>query len=120
MDEVRELAGTLMREGLPGSAGVYVTLSDFGAQARQEAKRIGLDLVDRVSLLERVERAKRAELCPTCGAGMVLDRSRRGWWLRCVAPAYSGKRDLGADPLRALEFLTEPPRELGKPKRGGS
>lgn len=115
VDEIRELAGTLMREGLPGTAGVYVTLSVFGAQAEQEAKRIGLELVDRENLLERVQKAKRAEPCPTCGEGMVLDRSRRGWWLRCVTAGCSGKRDLGSDPVRALEFLTEPPRDLGRP-----
>lgn len=117
VDEVRELAGTLMREGLPGSAGVYVTLSMFGSQAAEEAKRIGLELVDREGLLKRVETARRSEPCPACGQGMVLDRSRRGWWLRCVASGCSGKRDLGADPVRALEFLTEPPKDLSPRSR---
>jgi restriction endonuclease Mrr len=46
VDEIRSFAGTLMREGLPGSSGVYVTLSDFSPQARDEGKRIGLVLID--------------------------------------------------------------------------
>lgn len=117
VDEVRELAGTLMREGLPGSAGIYVTLSVFGSQAEEEARRIGLELVDREVLLARVEKARRTEPCPDCGQGMVLDRSKRGWWLRCVAPGCSGKRDLGADPVRALEFLTQPPEGLSSRPR---
>jgi hypothetical protein len=116
VDEIRELAGTLMREGLPGSAGVLVTLSSFGGQAEAEAKRIGLELVDGTGLLERVRRARRTEACPDCGRGMVLDRSSRGWWLRCVAPGCTGKRDLGPNPVRALELLTEPPTELASPR----
>jgi hypothetical protein len=109
VDDVRSFAGTLMREGLPGTAGIFVTLSEFGGQARAEAERIGLTLVNNVDLYARVEKVRRAEACPTCGASMVLDRSMRGWWFRCVAKGCAGKRDLGADPARAVELLTEVP-----------
>lgn len=109
VDEIREFAGTLMREGLPGSAGVFVTSSDFSTQAREEAGRLSIELVDRDALFARVQKARRLEPCPRCGQGMILDRSSRGWWLRCVAPGCSGKRDLGGDPVRALELLVEPP-----------
>ena len=98
-----------MREGLTGDAGVLVTLSDFTEQARTEAARIGLTLVDGRDLFARVERVRREEACPTCGAAMVLDRSSRGWWFRCVTPGCSGKRDLGTDPARAVELLTQRP-----------
>jgi hypothetical protein len=107
VDEVRAFGGTLMREGLTGSAGVFVTLSDFTEQARAEATRIGLTLVDRRDLYARVENVRRQEACPSCGASMVLDRSSRGWWFRCVTQGCIGKRDLGTDPARAVELLTE-------------
>jgi hypothetical protein len=106
VEEVREFAGALMREGLSGSAGVFVTLSTFGEQARAEAKALGLALVDGRGLYSRVETARRAEPCPTCRKPMLLDRSSRGWWLHCVAPGCRGKRDLGSEPGRALELLT--------------
>ena len=106
IDEIRKFAGTLMREGLPGSAGIFVTLSDFTGQARVEAKKIGLALVDNHDLYSRVEKVRRAEPCNVCQAPMLLDRSPRGWWLRCVAPGCQGKRDLGPDPGRAVELLT--------------
>ena len=61
VDEIRSFAGTLMREGLPGTAGIYVTLSDFSLQAREEAARIGLELIDNEGLLRRVEQARRLE-----------------------------------------------------------
>jgi hypothetical protein len=109
VDEVRSFAGTLMREGLPGSAGIFVTLSAFSEQARDEAKRVGLTLIDNADLYARVEAVRRREACPVCGAAMVLDRSNRGWWFRCVAKGCSGKRDLGTDPARAVELLTELP-----------
>jgi integrase len=51
-------------------------------------------------------RYRGAEPCPTCGAPMVLDRSSRGWWLRCVAQGCQGKRDLGTAPGRAVDLLT--------------
>jgi hypothetical protein len=107
VDDVRGFAGTLMREGLPGSAGIFVTLSGFTRQARDEGRKIGLTLVDNRDLLARVEKVRRAEACPTCQAPMVLDRSSRGWWFRCIAPSCTGKRDLGSDPARAVELLTE-------------
>ena len=104
--DIRGFAGTLMREGLPGSAGVFVTLSTFGEQARAEAEAIGLTIVDGRELYRRVEKARRTEPCPACRAPMLLDRSSRGWWLHCVAPGCRGKRDLGNEPGRALELLT--------------
>ena len=109
VDEVRELAGTLMREGLGGMGGVYVTLSDFTPQAREEASKIGLELLDGVDLYPRVEKVRRAEECKKCHQGMVLDRSVHGWWFRCVTPGCDGKRDLGRDAGRAIELLTLPP-----------
>lgn len=107
VDDVRAFGGTLMREGLAGSSGVFVTLSDFTQQARAEADSIGLELVDNRELFARVEKVRREEPCSLCGAPMVLARSSRGWWFRCVAPGCSGKRDLGADPARAIELLTD-------------
>lgn len=109
VDPVRAFAGTLMREGLPGSSGIFVTLSDFTEQARTEAKGIGLTLLDKHDLYARVEQVRRAEACPTCGEPMLLDRSPRGWWFRCVAQGCAGKRDLGTDPARAVELLTQLP-----------
>ncbi len=106
VEEVRGFAGTLMREGLPGSAGVFVTLSTFGEQARAEAQALGLTIVDGRDLYSRVEKARRTEPCPTCRTPMRLDRSSRGWWLHCVAAGCRGKRDLGNEPGRALELLT--------------
>jgi hypothetical protein len=109
VDDVRAFGGTLMREGLPGSGGIFVTLSDFTPQARDEAKKLGLTLMDNHDLYERVEKVRRSEPCPTCGSPMVLDRSQRGWWFRCVAKGCAGKRDLGNDPARAVELLTDLP-----------
>lgn len=73
VDDVRSFAGTLMREGLPGTSGTFVTLSDFSEQAREEAARVGLTLVDKRDLYTRVERVRRSESCPTCGSPMLLD-----------------------------------------------
>ena len=87
VDAIRVFAGTLMREGLSGSSGIFVTLSDFTEQARAEARRIGLTLIDKYDLYARFETVRGAEPCPTCGAPMLLDRSTRGWWFRCVAEA---------------------------------
>ena len=108
VDEVRGFAGTLLREGLPGSAGIFVTLSDFTKPARSEARATGIALVDNRDLNDRIEKARRVEPCPVCQAAMLLDRSARGWWLRCIAPRCAGKRDLSGDPGRAVEFLTRP------------
>jgi hypothetical protein len=108
--EVRGFAGTLLREGLPGTAGYFVTLSTFGQQARAEARAIGLTLVDGADLYKRVSRlkqARQAEPCSLCGAPMLLGRSEYGWWLRCTASGCRGKRDLGNEPARALELLAK-------------
>jgi restriction system protein len=103
VDEVRKLAGTLMRDGLPGSAGMLVTLSEFTEQATAEATKLDMELVDGRQLLHRIEHVRASEPCPSCSAPMILDRSRHGWWLRC--PKCSGKRDLGNEPARALGLL---------------
>ena len=109
VEQVRAFAGTLMREGLPGSGGIFVTLSDFTPQARDEAEKLGVLLVDSRDLYARVEKVRRSEPCPICGAAMLLDRSQHGWWFRCLATGCTGKRDLGNSPARAVELLTEPP-----------
>lgn len=107
--QIRQFAGTLHGQRLSGTVAFFVTLSDFTQQAREEAKRAGITLVDRVNLLERVERVRRKEPCPKCTASMILDRSDWGWWFRCPAPGCGGKRDLGRDPALAVELLTEDP-----------
>jgi HJR/Mrr/RecB family endonuclease len=106
--EVREFAGTLMREALPPSAGIFVTLSDFTEPARKEAQTIGITLVDNRDLYSRIDKVRRAEPCEICKKPMILARSSRGWWFRCVAPGCQGKRDLGSDPGRAVDLLTQP------------
>lgn len=109
VDEIRSFAGTLLREGLSGSRGIFVTLSGFNTQAEQEAKTTGIELVDRHDLFLRVERVRRSEPCPECGQPMVFSRSDRGWWFRCVSGGCNGKRDLGMDASRAFEFLAQTP-----------
>ena len=108
VDDIRVFAGTLVREGLPGSGGIFVTLSDFSDQATAEAKTIGIELVDGVDLYARAEKVRRPVICEVCDGRMVLDRSVHGWWYRCVTPGCAGKLDLGADPVRALALLNEP------------
>jgi HJR/Mrr/RecB family endonuclease len=109
VDEIRKFAGTLMREGLPAAAGTFVTLSEYTEHAIAESRDIGITLVDRRDLFARVEEARRPERCPVCQAPMLLDRSGRGWWFRCVTGGCSGKRDLSRDPGRAVELLTQAP-----------
>jgi hypothetical protein len=109
VDEIRSFAGTLMRENLPGSAGIFVTLSTFTQQARDEASTIGMTLVDNRDLYAHLEKVRRPEPCPVCAAPMVLGRSDRGWWFRCLAKGCAGKRDLGADPGLAISLLVLPP-----------
>ena len=109
VDKVREFAGTLSRERLPMSDGIFVTLSQFSQQAQDEANKMGMTLVDNCDLHSRIEKVRRAELCDVCQKPMVLNHSSRGWWLRCIAEGCQGKRDLGNDPGRALELLTQPP-----------
>jgi hypothetical protein len=107
VDEIRRFLGTLMSESLPGNAGVFVTLSTFGEQARQEATRAGLNLIDGRELQRRIERVRRSEPCPLCCSPMKLGLSKHGWWLRCDTNGCSGKRDLGGDPGRAVRHLIE-------------
>ena len=78
VDEVRELGGTLLGEGLPGDAEVLVTLSGFTAQARAEADRLGMTLLDGRQLYSRMEKVRRPEPCPVCFQPMVLDHSSFG------------------------------------------
>jgi hypothetical protein len=109
VEEIRAFGGTLLREGLPGDAGVFVTLSDFTDQARAEAEALGISVIDNRDLYARVEQVRTPEHCPECEAAMVLGLSSRGWWFRCVTPGCSGKRDLGGEPGRAVELLTQVP-----------
>jgi len=107
--EIREFAGTLMREGLLASGGIFVTLSDFKERARAEGEKIGITLVDNRDLYSRIEKVRRPEPCAICGKPMMLARSEFGWWFRCVSGGCPGKRDLGSDPGRAVDLLTQPP-----------
>ena len=109
VDEIRSFGGTLLREHLPGSAGMFVTLSEFNEHARAEAHKIHIELVDGRDLYARVEKVRRPEPCSICQKPMLLGRSQHGWWFRCVTPGSMGKRDLGSEPGRAVEFLTESP-----------
>lgn len=109
VDEIRKLAGTLMREKLPGDAGIFVTLSNFTPQAEEEAKAIGLTLIGGRELDEMRQRVRRSEPCPECEAPMIFGQSERGWWFRCVKNGCRGKRDLGSDEGRAIEFLVQMP-----------
>jgi restriction endonuclease Mrr len=79
IDEVRKLAGTLMREGLPGNAGILVTLSHFTGPAQIEAKKLGIDLIDNAAFVRRLEQVRRPEPGPICATSTVLDKSTRGW-----------------------------------------
>jgi threonine synthase len=109
VDEVRSFAGALLREGLRGSDGIFVTLSDFNDHAHQEAQRAGIAVVDGRELYSRVEMARRSEPCQVCQHPMVLARSEHGWWFRCVTAGCAGKRDLGSEPGRAVDLLTQGP-----------
>jgi HJR/Mrr/RecB family endonuclease len=119
VDEIRKLAGTLLREDLSGSNGVLVTSSGFTQAAIAEATEIGIELVGSHDLLRRLQDAGATQLlasadniqggypCPNCSAPMIVAHSPHGWWLHC--PRYydgcTGKRNLGADPRRALQLL---------------
>lgn len=106
VDEVRKLAGTASAESRADA--VLVTLSDFTASAQAEAPRLRVQLIDGTALLERVERVRRSEPCPVCTTPMILDKSPRGWWLRCPRfPGCSGKRDLSSQPGQAVDLLLE-------------
>jgi hypothetical protein len=104
--DVRAFAGALVADGPAGSGGIFVTLSDFTTAAQEAARRLNLTLLDNHDLYGRIESVRRTEPCPTCTKPMVLDRSRHGWWFRCVAPGCGGKRDLGNEPGRAVELLS--------------
>lgn len=106
VDEIRQFAGTLLRNGLTGPAGMYVTLSRFTDAARREASDIGISLVDGTELERRWDKVRQIEPCPNCGKAMIVARSEWGWWLRCRAQGCSGKRDLSRDAGRAVELLT--------------
>ncbi len=109
VDEVRKIAG-VASAGKGARSGSVVTLSTFTEQAVAEARRLGVDLVDGRELLKRIEAVRGSEPCPCCGTFMILDRSPRGWWLRCPTfPGCAGKRDLGADAGAAIDLLTEFP-----------
>lgn len=106
VDEVRKIAGTASGERTIGAAGALVTLSDFTEAAVDEGRRLDVELVDGRALLARIERVRDSEPCPLCDTPMHLDRSARGWWLRCPSfPRCSGKRDLGIDPGAAVDLL---------------
>lgn len=107
VDEIREFAGTLMREGLKGSDGIYVTLSDFSQTAKHEADQLGIITVNGRELFARMEKVRKVEPCPNCRMPMGLDRSARGWWFRCTPNGCTGKRDLGKEPGRAVELLLQ-------------
>jgi len=105
VDEVRKLAGTASGER-SGAAAVLVTLSNFTQAATQEGTRLHVELVDGDALLERIEGVRRSEACPLCATPMILERSSRGWWLRCPRfPACSGKRNLASEPGAAVDLL---------------
>ena len=107
IDEIRKFVGTLTREKLPPSAGIFVTLSRFNAYATAEGEAAGLILIDNVELLARVEKVRRTEACESCHQPMLLDHSVRGWWFRCVTPGCGGKRHLDKEPGRAVAMITE-------------
>ncbi|HEY5303673.1 MAG TPA: restriction endonuclease [Acidimicrobiales bacterium] len=106
VNEIRNFAGTLMRENLAARSGIYVTLSKFGKQARSEANQLGIEIIDSHDLLARIDKVRRTEPCPSCGYPMILDHSVHGWWMRCVTQGCKGKRNLGREPGRAVELLT--------------
>lgn len=106
VDEIREFGGTLLREGLKGSNGLFVTLSDFNGAAVSEGKALGVRLMNGRELHERMEKVRKSESCDICGRPMLLDRSQHGWWFRCVTQGCPGKRNLASEPGRAIELLT--------------
>jgi restriction system protein len=123
VDEIRKLAGTLLREGLPGTSGMLATTSTFTPDAIAEAKQTGIELVGGDELVRRLHDAGATQLlagtdeiraaypCPNCATPMILAQSQYGWWLRCPNhdAGCKGKRDLGTDPRRALELLLTSP-----------
>lgn len=109
VDEVRTIAGTASVGDRRQAQAVLVTLSSFTDAATDEAEQLRVQLVDGRALVERIERVRRSESCPACGTPMLLDRSPRGWWLRCPRyPNCGGKRDLGPSSGTAVHLLLEP------------
>jgi hypothetical protein len=109
VEQVRAFAGAVSREGLPLRSSIFVTLSSFTGQAVAEGQKLGMTLVDNTDLHAMAERVRRPQACPKCSSPMLLDRSPRGWWFRCIASGCDGKHDLGRDPAQAIELLTAPP-----------
>ena len=104
VDEVRKIAGTASAE--QPAEPVLVTLSTFTADARAEAPKLRVQLVEGRDLLQRIEGVRRSEPCPSCNTPMILDRSSRGWWLRCPRyPSCTGKQDLSNEPGTAVDLL---------------
>ena len=73
VDEIRAFGGTLMRENMTGSQGIFVTYSDFTEAAREEARKTGVVLLDRHELHNRVEGVRRIEPCPICERPMMKE-----------------------------------------------
>ncbi len=109
VDKIREFAGTLAREKLPLSEGIFVTLSNYTEAARREAKKMGMILIDHSELYSRIWKVRRVEPCPICQKPMRVDPSRYGYLLRCIAPDCRGKRRLSEEQGRAIELLMQPP-----------
>ena len=107
VDEIRKFVGTLTREGLPPSSGIFVTLSTFNRHAVAEAEASGLELVDGGDLGRRLEKVRNSEPCEFCQKPMILDHSVHGWWLRCLTPGCKGKRHLDREPGRAVALLLD-------------
>lgn len=106
VDEVRKIAGTATGERHAQMSAALVTLSDFSEAAIEEGNRLRVQLVDGRALLDRIERVRKSDGCPICGTPMILDRSSRGWWLRCPCfPSCAGKRDLAQAPGAAVDLL---------------
>lgn len=109
VEPIRAFAGVIARDGASPTSSIFVTLSEFTPFAVNEAKRLGITLWDHRDLFERTERNRRPTPCPVCQDPMMLDRSPRGWWFRCIRAGCAGKRDIGRDPAAAIELLTIQP-----------
>lgn len=104
LTRVRKLAGTANGEARRAAA--LVTLSDFNVAARDEARRLRIELVDGTSLLAGIEHVRQTEPCPWCATPMILERSSRGWCLRGSRfPSCSGTRDLAEESGAAVDLL---------------
>ncbi|HEX3830703.1 MAG TPA: restriction endonuclease [Solirubrobacteraceae bacterium] len=119
VDEVRKLAGALLRDGCPGTDGILVTSAAFYPAAIAEAKQLGMQLISGEDLVSRLDQQGASDVlsrgatvawpCPQCAAPMSLAKSGYGWWLRCSATACLGKHDLGQDDRVAVERLVAGP-----------